>query len=133
MPDSNVIMSNISEIQFFAKLVADIVTNSVSAHLDSFYLKVFSMVIGVMSSAIAYMYLSQKSEKKQSDDRLFAVLDEATCLMESVRNGLKSSVSREKKTKRILDKVNSVLLGCVNRNNTLDNTLQDDDDDDEEE
>ena len=136
MPETSNVMSNISEVQFFAKLVADAVTNEVSAHLDSFYLKVFAGVLSIMASAIAYMYLTQKSERKQSDDRLFAVLGESTRLMESVTTGLKSSASQEKKTKRTLDKVSTVLLGCISRNTLLDNTLEDsntEDEDDEEE
>ena len=136
IPTGSDSVSQFAEIQIFSKFVSDAVTNSVVAHLDSFYLKVFAGVISVMASAIAYMYLTQKTERKETDKRLYAVLKECASLMESVRGGLKVSESREKKTNKVLHKVNTILLGCVNRDTTLDNTpiANDDnnnDDDDE--
>ena len=118
------LLSNLSDVQLFAKLIADEVVN----HLGSTYLKIFGGILSAMASAIVYMYLTQKSERKTADEstkdannKLFAVLVESGKLMETVRRGLDDSAKCERKTRRALENIVVIVRGCNGRDNRLDN------------
>jgi len=111
------VASNLADLQAFASVIAKEVVKSMGVT----YLRIFGTVVSGLVSAIVYMYLTQKSEKKIADDRLFVVLGESTRLMETVKNGLKTSSASEKKTRRALETMAILVRGCELRDNRLDN------------
>jgi hypothetical protein len=126
-------MANLSDIQMFAKMIANMVADEGTQQLGSTYIKICGGIISVLVSTITYLYMTQKTEREkaedasqQANDRLFAVLAESTRLMETVKNGLKDSVSSEKRTKRTLERMVTVVRGCAGRDNRLDNLGLDD-------
>jgi hypothetical protein len=121
------VMSNISEIQIFAKMMAHIVADEVTKQLSSNYFKMFGTIFSALVSAIAYMYMKQSSErqqaqkdKKEATEKLFAVLKESTSLIETVKNGLDNSEKSEKKTRKAVNKMLLRMRGCPNRDKNYD-------------
>jgi len=127
------VASNLADLQAFASLIAKEVVKSMGVT----YLRIFGTVVSALISAIVYMYLTQKSEKKIADDRLFVVLGESTRLMETVKNSLKASSSAEKKAKKALEIMAVLVRGCEMRDgrldsNSLENVMRQDNEGDNE-
>jgi phosphate/sulfate permease len=127
-------LDNISELEVFARFIANMVSSEVSKIFTSWEVTVAGGIIGSLAAAIVYMYFSQKSERERAEansqkanDRLYAVLKESTELMGVVRNGLKNSEKSEKKTERTLDRMLNIIRGCHQRDKLLDDIEEKDD------
>jgi len=111
--------TSLADLKVFAQFVADIVTKQVLTQLDSTYLKVFGGVISILASAIAYLYFTQRSERKEAQRNLndaykqmVALIGESTKTMETVKRALRESKVREKKAVETLTEIEKVMREC---------------------
>ena len=87
---------SLADIQQFAKMIGDIVSNQVIGQINGVFVKIFGTVFAALVSAISFLYLSQRSDAKEAQQTLSAVIKESTKTMEAVKNELIGSEDKQK-------------------------------------
>jgi len=100
---------SLADIQQFAKMIGDIVSNQVIGQINGVFVKIFGTVFAALVSAISFLYLSQRSDAKEAKQTLSAVIKESTKTMEAVKNELIGSEDKQKEELDTLKDINVTL------------------------
>jgi hypothetical protein len=105
-----------SDFKMLVETLSEELSKSVIGGLEGFHYKIVAAVVGSLVSAIIYMYLTQRSDQKESAkertmayNKLLAVISESTKLMTTVKNDLKT-----------VAKLKNIVKGCPERNKDQD-------------
>jgi len=122
-PTSGIPPMDLSNLTDLANMIAKIVSDQVSSGIEMFHYKIAGIIIGSLTSALVYMYLTQRADKNDTYNKLFSVIADSTKTMEAVTNSVKSSIESEKRVEESVSKLQAIVRGCKGRNTTNDDEI----------